>query len=142
MPNSTLNYRPGSCSYLAVAQHPSFPFFFLMIRRPPRSTLFPYTTLFRSPLQWGMLESSQLLTEKGPQIMAHTHREIRPQDIPLTYLISFRAYVTWLHGDRRGSVDRFHNRYGSPRIPPNEQLRKYNLASLKPPPGKLGSQRR
>src|SRR3712207_9566611 len=27
----------------------SFTFFFLMIRRPPRSTLFPYTTLFRSP---------------------------------------------------------------------------------------------
>src|SRR2546429_9323231 len=26
----------------------SFFFFFLMIRRPPRSTLFPYTTLFRS----------------------------------------------------------------------------------------------
>src|SRR5450631_651532 len=26
----------------------SFCFFFLMIRRPPRSTLFPYTTLFRS----------------------------------------------------------------------------------------------
>src|SRR5256884_9214292 len=26
-------------------------FFFLMIRRPPRSTLFPYTTLFRSPTQ-------------------------------------------------------------------------------------------
>src|SRR3712207_7947089 len=25
-----------------------FVFFFLMIRRPPRSTLFPYTTLFRS----------------------------------------------------------------------------------------------
>src|SRR2546422_8924287 len=28
-----------------------FFFFFLMIRRPPRSTLFPYTTLFRSLLQ-------------------------------------------------------------------------------------------
>src|SRR2546430_4486375 len=27
---------------------PVFFFFFLMIRRPPRSTLFPYTTLFRS----------------------------------------------------------------------------------------------
>src|SRR5438445_5265255 len=26
----------------------SIPFFFLMLRRPPRSTLFPYTTLFRS----------------------------------------------------------------------------------------------
>src|SRR2546430_7353186 len=30
-----------------IQQHFSF-FFFLMIRRPPRSTLFPYTTLFRS----------------------------------------------------------------------------------------------
>src|SRR6266496_2199642 len=29
-------------------------FFFLMIRRPPRSTLFPYTTLFRSPLDPGL----------------------------------------------------------------------------------------
>src|SRR2546429_8697286 len=28
--------------------HYFFFFFFLMIRRPPRSTLFPYTTLFRS----------------------------------------------------------------------------------------------
>src|SRR2546427_4695351 len=38
-----------------VIHHPSlcslaFFFFFLMIRRPPRSTLFPYTTLFRSLL--------------------------------------------------------------------------------------------
>src|SRR5258707_10277279 len=30
--------------------HAHFLFFFLMIRRPPRSTLFPYTTLFRSRL--------------------------------------------------------------------------------------------
>src|SRR5438093_2336631 len=32
------------CSYISLF----FFFFFLMIRRPPRSTLFPYTTLFRS----------------------------------------------------------------------------------------------
>src|ERR1022692_4836869 len=32
----------------AVRGHRFFFFFFLMIRRPPRSTLFPYTTLFRS----------------------------------------------------------------------------------------------
>src|SRR3970282_2476928 len=31
-----------------AAQPPRALFFFLMIRRPPRSTLFPYTTLFRS----------------------------------------------------------------------------------------------
>src|SRR5207302_10912582 len=36
-------------------------FFFLMIRRPPRSTLFPYTTLFRS----GMLQTFQFETELG-----------------------------------------------------------------------------
>src|SRR5258708_38110000 len=30
--------------------HSLFFFFFLMIRRPPRSTLFPYTTLFRSAI--------------------------------------------------------------------------------------------
>src|SRR5258707_5056309 len=29
-------------------------FFFLMIRRPPRSTLFPYTTLFRSHERWDL----------------------------------------------------------------------------------------
>src|SRR5689334_24107535 len=40
-------------------------FFFLMIRRPPRSTLFPYTTLFRSsgPEQG---EGPQLLLSCGP----------------------------------------------------------------------------
>src|SRR5260370_16045494 len=35
--------------YIPEAHHPFDIFFFLMIRRPPRSTLFPYTTLFRSP---------------------------------------------------------------------------------------------
>src|SRR3712207_8516500 len=33
-----------------MLQHYEF-FFFLMIRRPPRSTLFPYTTLFRSAVE-------------------------------------------------------------------------------------------
>src|SRR2546429_10020687 len=35
--------------FMYVASRIFFFFFFLMIRRPPRSTLFPYTTLFRSP---------------------------------------------------------------------------------------------
>src|SRR5256885_3388176 len=35
-------------SCVSVFSLPCFFFFFLMIRRPPRSTLFPYTTLFRS----------------------------------------------------------------------------------------------
>src|SRR5437764_8371870 len=38
------------CICLLLARHTfsSLLFFFLMLRRPPRSTLFPYTTLFRS----------------------------------------------------------------------------------------------
>src|SRR5947208_17064914 len=39
-------------------------FFFLMIRRPPRSTLFPYTTLFRSP--WGAMPLISCLTRMRP----------------------------------------------------------------------------
>src|SRR2546422_11181623 len=35
----------------SFATHTFLFFFFLMIRRPPRSTLFPYTTLFRSRLR-------------------------------------------------------------------------------------------
>src|ERR1039457_2342257 len=38
-----------------------FFFFFLMIRRPPRSTLFPYTTLFRSDRKSTRLNSSHLV---------------------------------------------------------------------------------
>src|SRR3712207_8007566 len=38
-------------------------FFFLMIRRPPRSTLFPYTTLFRS-------ETRELILSKVPIVKA------------------------------------------------------------------------
>src|SRR5258706_13716443 len=36
-------------------------FFFLMIRRPPRSTLFPYTTLFRSKRSAYVVEDTQAL---------------------------------------------------------------------------------
>src|SRR6266576_597746 len=40
---SALYVRPASINVLRRR----YPLFFLMIRRPPRSTLFPYTTLFR-----------------------------------------------------------------------------------------------
>src|SRR4051812_49600762 len=38
----------GACPELVCVMLTRCSFFFLMIRRPPRSTLFPYTTLFRS----------------------------------------------------------------------------------------------
>src|SRR5438876_4205252 len=46
-------------SYLFFYSHSILPFlsfFFLMIRRPPRSTLFPYTTLFRSRTEAAWLD--------------------------------------------------------------------------------------
>src|SRR5258707_894250 len=46
---STLRRSPTPPTSLTAGSVPEYmPFFFLMIRRPPRSTLFPYTTLFRS----------------------------------------------------------------------------------------------
>lgn len=54
--------------------------------------------------------------------------------IPLAYLITFRCYGTWLHGDERGSVDRFHNQYGSPYIAPNARWHSHNVRQLKHEP--------
>src|SRR5947199_10834839 len=65
-----------------------FFFFFLMIRRPPRSTLFPYTTLFRSqphpaahrrqrPVRGGRPQGDHRL--RGPAEAAHRfHRHLVP----------------------------------------------------------------
>src|SRR3712207_8212392 len=51
-------------------------FFFLMIRRPPRSTLFPYTTLFRSVLDDGLLNADQVAALFGdiPLVMLQAGR--------------------------------------------------------------------
>src|SRR2546426_4716649 len=47
-------------------------FFFLMIRRPPRSTLFPYTTLFRSlPIVRSLLLESPPIDHFDRAISAH-----------------------------------------------------------------------
>ncbi len=63
-------------------------------------------------------------------------------DIPLAYLFTFRCYGTWLHGDERGSVDRFHNQYGSPRIAPNEKWQQYKTQLLKHSPVNLDAAKR
>src|SRR3989449_7624571 len=50
-------------------------FFFLMIRRPPRSTLFPYTTLFRSRAADGVIANTPqlaaVLSAKYPEVPVH-----------------------------------------------------------------------
>jgi REP element-mobilizing transposase RayT len=63
-------------------------------------------------------------------------------DTPLAYLITFRCHGTWLHGDERGSTDRFHNVYGSPHIAPDKHWRQHNALSLKAPKVSLDAARR
>src|SRR3989475_10060715 len=55
-------------------------FFFLMIRRPPRSTLFPYTTLFRSRHQAGPLvgRRARLVEADVPALPDPEHLEVDP----------------------------------------------------------------
>ena len=61
-------------------------------------------------------------------------REFNEDHTPLGYLITFRTYGTWLHGDERGSVDRHNNGYGAPRIAPNQNWLLHNKRSLKQKP--------
>jgi REP element-mobilizing transposase RayT len=51
---------------------------------------------------------------------------------PLAYLITFRSYGTWLHGDERGSIDRRnYNRYGTPAMPANSRILVEEQGNLK-----------
>src|SRR3712207_6918480 len=52
--------------------------FFLMIRRPPRSTLFPYTTLFRSLLAPLLLGDLLLLDQAADLLLGHLPRLLQP----------------------------------------------------------------
>ena len=63
-------------------------------------------------------------------------------DIPLGYLITFRCYGTWLHGDERGSVDRKHNRYKTPYAAVNNNRRRHNQHLLKSEPVLLSAEQR
>lgn len=63
-------------------------------------------------------------------------------EIPLAYLITFRAYGTWLHGDERGSVDRFHNKYETPLIAPNKNWNEYKKRIIKHSSVKLNAEQR
>src|SRR2546430_12938850 len=57
---------PHSVYYCyTLATHLYLFFFFLMIRRPPRSTLFPYTTLFRSRLEEQQRFGGHRISELG-----------------------------------------------------------------------------
>jgi REP element-mobilizing transposase RayT len=61
---------------------------------------------------------------------------------PLAYLITFRCYGTWLHGDERGSVDRFHNQYGTPFVQRDGHRERQKQGLLKHTPVALNDSQR
>jgi REP element-mobilizing transposase RayT len=61
-------------------------------------------------------------------------RDFDDNEFPLAYLITFRCYGTWVHGDERGSMDRRHNIYGAPKIAPNQLLQRSDMKQLKHAP--------
>src|SRR2546426_12304217 len=71
--SSLLLYPLGSLGF--------FFFFFLMIRRPPRSTLFPYTTLFRSVYEQPC--STTPASSQALLFMAQNPNRTRPKPSPI-----------------------------------------------------------
>ncbi len=65
----------------------------------------------------------------------------RFSEVPLAYLITFRCYGTWLHGDVRGSVDRRQNVYGTELITPDERWQRHNVRTLRHDAGNLDAAR-
>lgn len=60
-------------------------------------------------------------------LMKPDYIEFQERSTAKAFLITFRCYGTWLHGDERGSVDRrYYNRFGTPKIAPDpiQTLRK------------------
>src|SRR2546425_5732516 len=65
-----------------------------MIRRPPRSTLFPYTTLFRSNLSsWLYQELEDALAARAPQEMLWGARAARARSEEHTSELQSLAYL-------------------------------------------------
>src|SRR6266705_2211123 len=72
-----------------------------MIRRPPKSTLFPYTTLFRS--------STQLLTRQRPLRQMRTQQLERVEDRKSTRLNSSHRTISYAVFCLKKKIDRAHH---------------------------------
>src|SRR3712207_94886 len=78
-------------------------FFFLMIRRPPRSTLFPYTTLFRSRSRAARNSSGQL--SRGTELKLSTKTRATTLSVALASTLALTACGASNETDAGGSGD-------------------------------------
>ena len=74
--------------------------------------------------------------------MKRDYIQFSDRNSPVGYLITFRCYGTWLHGDERGSVDRNHRRYGTPMLPASSQRILHDTRLMKQTPVRLNRLRR
>src|SRR5437763_15441252 len=70
-------------------------FFFLLIRRPPRSTLFPYTTLFRSETHQREFDQLRMPAAGADQHDSDRHQDQRRQDRKSTRLNSSHRCISY-----------------------------------------------
>jgi REP element-mobilizing transposase RayT len=71
---------------------------------------------------------------KREQVDDHGHEVWEENTYPLAYLITFRTFGTWLHGDQRTSVKRDgFNVYATRRFQPNERLEKWMEEEMNQP---------
>jgi REP element-mobilizing transposase RayT len=63
-------------------------------------------------------------------------------EFPLAIFITFRTYGSWLPGDDRGTVDRYHNVFRGPKAEPNPVFEKQNARKLKSDPVTLNRRQR
>src|SRR2546426_3822969 len=80
---------------LACSRILFFFFFFLMIRRPPRSTLFPYTTLFRSGISWPVDESTSARGRSGGRPLTRSQKLPSLRDRKSTRLNSSHLVISY-----------------------------------------------
>ena len=61
-------------------------------------------------------------------------RDFDQNEYPLAYLITFRCYGSWLHGDARGSFKREYGISSTTSVSPNEALEQVEFKQLQHPP--------
>src|SRR6202011_290859 len=84
----------------------SYIFFFLMIRRPPRSTLFPYTTLYRSHIMAAptvVFDLDGTLVDTAPDLIATLNTILAREGLPA---VAFATARNMVGGGARHMIER------------------------------------
>src|SRR6266704_5059767 len=96
-------------AFAAVIVTHTPPLFFLMIRQPPRSTLFPYTTLFRSHLRGHVVRLRLRLFHRRRLQPAQDRKSTRPNSshVSISYAVfclnkkNINNSITYLHKKKK-----------------------------------------